>query len=278
MNLSYVLLRLVRHFLPEKITRALLLHGLIIRPGLETRSPEEAATRYQSDLQVAGISLKEKHILVFGYGGRFNLGCQLLKLGAAHVTLCEYAVKPDEAANAGLLPEFEKYLVYQDGKTTLRPEWFTLLEGDIRVLAKHREITKADIVLSTSVFEHLADPTGILAALVSFTQPHGIHLHYIDLRDHFFKYPFEMLTYSADAWKNWLNPTSNLNRWRLPAYNEIFQNMFNEVEIHVFERDTAAWGKALRRILSEFKTGDLQIDSVTQIRVIARGIRNSGER
>jgi len=276
MNLPYVIPRLVRHFLPEKITRALLLRGFIIRPGLETRLPEEAALRYQTDLQAAGVSMAGKHVLVFGYGGRFNLGCQLLKLGAAHITLCEYAVKPDEAANARLMPEFGKVLFQRDGKIYPRSEYVTLLEGDIRELVKQQEIRKADIVLSTSVFEHLADPAGILTALVFLTQPEGLHLHYIDLRDHFFKYPFEMLTYSLSTWKSWLNPTSNLNRWRLQAYEEIFHNLFSDVAIYVSERDMTAWGKTSARILPEFITGNLLIDSIAQIRVTAQGLKNPG--
>jgi len=276
MNLPYLVPRLVRHFLPEKIIRAFLLRGFIIHPGLETRSPEEAALRYQCDLQAVGVSMTGKHVLVFGYGGRFNLGCQLLELGAAHITLCEYAVKPDDAANAGLMLEFEKYLFQGEGKTYPRPEWVTLLEGDIRELAKKQEIRKADIVLSTSVFEHLTDPGGILESLVFVTQPNGIHLHYVDLRDHFFKYPFEMLTYSLRTWKNWLNPTSNLNRWRRPAYEEIFHNLFNDVAIYVSEWDATAWKKTYARILPEFITGDMQIDSVAQIRVTAQGLKKPG--
>jgi SAM-dependent methyltransferase len=277
MSLFYVIPRLVRHFLPEKITRALLLRGLIIRPGLETRSPEEAAARYQRELNAIGTSLEGKHVLVFGYGGRFHLGCQLLKLGAAHVTLCEYAVKPDEAANAGLLPEFEEYLVHRGGGIVPRSEWITLLEGDIREFARHREIKKADIVCSTSVFEHLLDPAGILAALARLTQPQGVHIHFIDLRDHFFKYPFEMLTFKENTWKKWLNPTSNLNRWRLPAYSEIFHKIFADVHIRVFERDEINWQKSAQRILPEFKTGNLETDVVTQIKVIAQGLKLPGE-
>ncbi|HEX7556551.1 MAG TPA: methyltransferase domain-containing protein [Leptolinea sp.] len=269
MNISYILLRLVRHFLPERITRALLLRGLIIRPGLETRSPKEAAVRYQRDLQTMGIDIQGKDILIFGYGGRFALGCNLLKLGARHVTLCEFAAHPDETANAALLPEFKKYLAHQSDKTFPREEWITLLQGDIRELVFHADIRKADIVCSTSVFEHLTDPDGILDALVNITSPDGIQIHYIDLRDHFFKFPFEMLTYSPVIWKTWLNPTSNLNRWRLPAYEKLFHQRFEQVDVQVFERNLPAWDTISARILPEFITGDPQVDAVTQIRVFA---------
>ncbi len=269
MNLPYILPRLVRHFLPEKVTRTLLLRGVIIRPGLETRAPREAAERYQRDLRSAGIEITGRNILVLGYGGRFALACQLLKMGASHITLCEYAARPDEKANAALLPEFEKYLTHSLGKTHPRDEWITLLEGDIRELAKDRTLKKVDIVFSTSVFEHLVDPVGILEALINLTVDKGIHLHYIDLRDHFFKFPFEMLTYTTQTWKNWLNPTSNLNRWRLPAYERLFQERFNQVQIEITERNLSAWNETADRILTEYKTGDPQVDSVTQIRVIA---------
>jgi hypothetical protein len=269
MSLAYILPRVIRHFLPEKITRALLLRGLIIRPGLETRAPQEAAERYRRDLQTCGIDLSGKHILIFGYGGRFALACQLLKMGADHITLCEFAARPDERANLALLPEFEKYLTHSLGKTRPRDEWMTLLQGDIRLLAAERTIRKADIVCSSSVFEHLVDPDGILTALNTVTHENGAHLHYIDLRDHFFKFPFEMLTFTENMWKTWLNPTSHLNRWRLPAYQSLFARQFGNVNITVLERNTTAWSDISERVLSEFKTGDPQVDAVTQIRVFA---------
>jgi hypothetical protein len=270
MNLSYILPRVVRHFLPEKITRTLLLRGMIIRPGLETRAPQEAAERYQRDLRSHGIEITGKHVLVFGYGGRFALACHLLKMGADHITLCEYAVQPDEKSNATLLPEFEKYLTHSLGKTRPRGEWITLLQGDIRMLATDPIIQKADIVCSSSVFEHLSDPTGILDALLPVTNDKGVHLHYIDLRDHFFKFPFEMLIFTEKDWMNWLNPTSHLNRWRLPAYQSLFAERFEQVEVDVLERDLPAWQAVSERILPEFKTGDPQVDTVTQIKIFAR--------
>jgi hypothetical protein len=269
MKFAYVLPRVVRHFLPEKVTRALLLRGVIIRPGLETRAPEEAAARYERDLNAGGVNLKGKRVFVFGYGGRFALACNLLKLGADHVTLCEYAHRPDEKANILLLPEFEKYLTHSLGKTLPREEWITLLQGDIRELAQDPVIHKSDIVLSTSVFEHLTDPAGILDALISLTSTGGTHLHYIDLRDHFFKFPFEMLTYPEKTWTSWLNPSSHLNRWRLPAYRKIFQERFKKADVLVFERDPEEWAAIAERVLPEFKTGDPLVDSVTQIRVTA---------
>ena len=151
-----------------------------------------------------------------------------------------------------------------------RAECITLLHGDIRDGKIQRRISQVDCVLSTSVYEHLDDVPGITRALANLTAPRGVHLHFIDLRDHYFKYPFEMLTYSNYVWKNLLNPTSNLNRFRLPDYKRILDESFRSVEIEVLERLEDEFQAASARIRPEFKTGDATIDSVTLIQVLAR--------
>jgi hypothetical protein len=91
----------------------------------------------------------------------------------------------------------------------------------------------------------------------------------VDLRDHFFKYPFEMLTFSEKLWCGWLNPTSNHNRYRLWHYRGAFELYFRSVEIEVLERDEAAFERIQGRVRPEFARGNLQEDSVTLILVIA---------
>ena len=115
MNLKYIFLRRIRRILPETITRSLLRRGIFIKPGLETREPHEAALRYRDALREKGIHLQGKHILVFGYGGRFAIGVELLRLGAAHVTLTDLFAPPDERRNDFLLPEFSDYLERVNG-------------------------------------------------------------------------------------------------------------------------------------------------------------------
>jgi len=120
-----------------------------------------------------------------------------------------------------------------------------------------------DLVLSSSVYEHLDDVEGITEALATHTVAGGAQLHFIDLRDHFFKYPFEMLCYSEATWSNWLNPTSNHNRYRLLDYERVFKTYFQEVKVKVTGSDPAAFEKARRRIRPEFLSGDPAIDAVT---------------
>ena len=127
-----------------------------------------------------------------------------------------------------------------------------------------------DLVISNSVYEHLEDVDGSTRALAAVTRVDGLHIHFVDLRDHFFKYPFEMLHYSEGNWRRWLNPTSNHNRFRLWDYRKIFEKYFGKVDIQVLERDEAKFVKARPEILSEFTSGKLEDDCVTLMRVVVK--------
>ena len=270
MNIRYLLLRLIRHFMPEGLARFLLKRRWIIKPGLESTDPFAAAQRYVETLSAKGVDIKGRRVLVFGYGGRFAVGVDLLKRGAAHVVLCDHFVLLDTERNSELLSEYGSYLKMEQGEVQPRSEYISLLHGDIREESIPRQIAQADIILSTSVFEHLDDVPGITNALAKLTAPGGIHLHFVDLRDHFFKYPFEMLKYSEKTWKNFLNPTSNLNRYRLNEYKHVFEANFVKVEFTVLERLMEEFHKAKDKIRAEFKTGRDDVDAVTLIHVIAR--------
>ena len=127
MNLPYLFPRIVRHFLPEKIVRFLLLRSLVIEPGLETRDPQAAVQRYVDVLAERGDSLKDRRVMVFGYGGRFDIGVGLLEAGADSVVLCEKYAPPDDAHNRGLLPRYEAHLRLDGERVRPRDERMTLL-------------------------------------------------------------------------------------------------------------------------------------------------------
>ncbi len=268
-NLPYLLPRVARHFLPERITRFLLLRGLLIRPGLETTDPQVAVSRYAGALGARHDALKGKRVLVFGYGGRFDVGLGLLEAGASHVVLCEKHAPPDDSHNATLLPKHEADLFLDHGRPRPRPERMTLLQNDIRSVRPSSNFPPVDVVVSSSVYEHLDDVDGVTEALARLTTPSGVQLHYVDLRDHYFKYPFEMLTYPESIWRGWLNPTSNHNRFRLRDYRRTFKKYFAGVEIEILQHDEAAFEKARTRIRPEFISGNPQDDSVTLILVVA---------
>jgi len=268
-DLEYLVLRLLRHFMPEFIARFLLKRRWIIRPGLESSNPSAAVEQYIMGLSAYDKSIKGKRVLVFGYGGRFAVGVELLRHGAAHVVLCDHFVLLDAERNQELFPDYAEYLVTEPDGVKPRPEFITLLHGDIREDTIQKQIAEVDYVLSTSVYEHLDDVDGITKALAKLTAPNGAHLHFVDLRDHYFKLPFEMLAYSESVWRNFLNPTSNLNRFRLTNYREVFDAYFGKVDISVLNRQEKEFGVARSRIRPEFLTGDEAVDSVTLIHVFA---------
>ena len=269
MNLPYLIPRLIRHFLPEKLVRALLLRNIIIHPGLETDNPFAAVKRYVEVLTEHGLSFHGKRVLVFGYGGRFDIGFGLLKEGAAHVILCDKYAPPDEVHNLRTFASEEKYFLIENKGVRPRPEWITLLEADIRAINVTHEIEPVDFVISSSVYEHVDDVEGITRALAGLTKPDGLQIHYVDLRDHFFKYPFEMLRFSESTWRRWLNPSTNHNRYRLWEYRNAFRACFEQVEIKVLTREEEAFCKLLPRIRPEFVSGRMDEDAVGVILVIA---------
>jgi 2-polyprenyl-3-methyl-5-hydroxy-6-metoxy-1,4-benzoquinol methylase len=268
-NFDYLTLRLIRHFMPRSLAHFLLRYNLIIKPGAETSAPQEAALRYQQTLAEAGRSLAGQRILDFGYGGNFALACSLLQAGASHVTLLDKFAAPDNRRNRGLLPEYAQYLTRQNGQVIPRHDYIELLEADLHDVADQGRLAPFDIVLSNSVYEHLEDVAGITRSLVRLTAPSGCQVHFIDLRDHYFKYPFEMLTFSDKTWKNWLVPGSHLNRYRLNDYLRVFDQYFTETRPVVLARDPENFARLRSRIKPQFLTGDDQVDSVTLLQIYA---------
>jgi hypothetical protein len=269
MKIAYVLPRLVRHFLPERLTRFLLLRALIIKPGLETVNAAAAIDRYIQVLRARQEDLNGKRVLVFGYGGRLDIGLGLLDAGAGHVTLWDKYTLPDAGHNARLLGDHPEIAQLEGTKPRWEAGRLEVVQADIRELHPPDPTQKHDLVISNSVYEHLEDPRGSTQALARWTTPTGLHIHYVDLRDHYFRYPFEMLRFSEATWRRWLNPTSNHNRLRVWDYRRIFEAVFREVQMEVLQRDEAGFKEVAPHIRSEFRSENIEDDSVTLLRIVA---------
>ena len=129
-----------------------------------------------------------------------------------------------------------------------------------------RSMTVSSVPLS---LRHLADLEGITSALSYLLKPEGCFIAFIDLRDHFFKYPFEMLTFAEFDLEAWLNPTSHLNRLRLRDYQRIIDPKFTLNQLESFGNQSSGMVEDKDRILPEFLTGDDEQDAVTQAMVFA---------
>jgi SAM-dependent methyltransferase len=268
-DLKYVLPRVIRHFLPESAVSFLLKNKLIIQPGLETLSPEKAVKRYLDQLKLHELSLVNKRVMVFGYGGNLTIGCLLLQAGSRQVVLCEREGFSNFLNMESLRMRFPQYFLKDPNGFKVNPKLIVLFHGDIAKLTADKSFEKIDLVLSTSVFEHLKDPQQVTKSLAQITNPKGSHLHFIDLRDHFFKYPFEMLCYTNSVWEKWLNPTSNLNRFRISDYRNLFNRYFSTTIIVIEERDLEKFSISRSRIQKQFLSMNDEEDCTTQIHLLA---------
>jgi SAM-dependent methyltransferase len=268
--LDYWLMRTLRRSLPENLVAFIHDHGIFRTPGQETRLPEKTARWYAKQLEKRGYALDGKTVCVVGFGGSFGTGIHLLELGARRVILQDPFAPIRPARNAAI-PE------------ALRDKYFTV-DGDnwlpdhdrLLVLRDHLEPYaiehpgSVDFVLSRAVLEHVDDVESLVRACCRLTRPDGLNIHLIDLRDHYFKHPFEMLCYTETTWRRWLNASNNLNRWRLPNYELTFGKVFGSVEVEILDCLREAFCQARPRVRPEFLTGDEDVDAAARVLVTAR--------
>jgi hypothetical protein len=267
-HLGYLLPRLVRRCLPSPIIHVVKRLNIGMVPGLETRDPKAAADRYEVVLQKYGKQWEDKRILILGYGGFFGLGVELLLRGARHVVLVDPFAQTDNIANQRLVEKYRPYLMIDGRQILPNPDWITLVHEEIpsRSFGSHDPI---DIFLSSSVLEHVSSLDPLVHELSGMTQPEGFHIHFVDLRDHYFKYPFEMLCFSEAIWRSLLDPPSHLNRLRLWDYKDCFSRNFNNVGVEIIESDPISFNRVKSRIRPEFLCGKDKLDSATRILITA---------
>jgi SAM-dependent methyltransferase len=261
---DYLLLRLIRRHLPERVVQLLLQRRFFIKPGLETTAPAKAAERYLGALEAAGRSLRQRSVLIFGYGGGFSVALALLGAGARHVVLLDPYAAPRAALNRRLAARRNPYLSISGSAVIPHPEWLTVVHAPLgRYLAGGGQ--PVDLVFSNSVLEHVDHLDGVVPDLARVTAPGGEQFHFIDLRDHFFKHPFEMLCHSEKVWRRFLNPGSNLNRLRIRDYERLFSQNFTKVTVELLASDLDGFRAVRARIRPEFLTGDESQDAVTRV-------------
>lgn len=255
--LDYWVLRLARRHTPQRLVDFLLDRGIYLKPGRDTSDPEGAARSHAERAAAHGLPLAGRTVCVVGYGGGFGVGLHLLEVGAGRVILQDpYA--PERTARNQALPTALQARWLRGGHPD--PERIELVHEPLAAYAA-RHPGAADLVVSNSVLEHVADVDGLVAACARLTAVGGLNLHQVDLRDHFFKYPFEMLCWSQQTWSRWLDASNHLNRLRLPAYQRAFRACFARVEMTVFEHLRVEFRRVHTRIRPEFLTGDEEIDA-----------------
>lgn len=263
---DYAALRLGRRLLPERAVEWLRSQQVFLVPGLETRQPERAVERYIQHLNNHGLNPREKRVMVLGYGGSFGVAVGLLRRGAEHVTLVDPYAVPDRRQNERYLTQAPEYVREVAGEIWGAPQWLSIRRVDACTLADESQ-GRFDLILSSSVLEHVVEPERLVGCLRALTADGGAGLHFVDLRDHYFKHPFEMLCHSDSVWQRFLEPPTRLNRLRLWEYEELFEGSFPRVEVQILESDPRALAQVKPRVRPEYLSGDPERDAATKITI-----------
>ena len=267
---NYWVLRLCRRVTPQRIVDFILDRGICLKPGKETSTPQTVAGLYAEWAGKYGHRLEGSTVCVAGFGGGFGVGVYLLERGARRVILQDPYAPVRSRRNRHIPVELiGRYFRKKDGDWVPNGVQLVHVRQDLPSYSFENP-ESADIVFSRSVLEHVVDAEAVVAACARLTRMGGLNIHLINLQDHVFAYPFEMLCYSKRTWDKWLNPGSNLNRLRTQDYAAIFRRHFSSMDVTIVESLKEEFHRVRSRIRPEFLTGDDEIDSAAIIRIDAR--------
>ncbi len=201
--------------------------------------PASIASLFLKHLDDLRVSLEGKTILEIGCGQTMAVGYALAASRGCNVI----GYEPYVPFNPALDTRLKATLFCQSLSSAPTVRWTSDL-GSISP-------TSIDIVVSNSVLEHVTDVDCLLADLDPLLVPEAIHLHQIDYRDHFFKYPYEFLTFNQRIWNRWLNP-GDLPRLRLDDHIARFHTAGWEVSIRERDEDPTAFQRVESRLHPDF--------------------------
>src|SRR6202163_2007193 len=179
-NFEYVPLRILRRFLfsGQVLDRL----GAFLPYYLTNRNesgPDPIVADYQRYLAMAGQTTDGATVVEVGSGRTNSVGYLLAALGAARVICLEPIAELDRAQDEKLLKSIASLR-----DTT--PKGIADRVDRVHSLIDVRDAS-VDIVLSSSVLEHVKELETTLGELRRVSRPSGAMLHLVDYRDHFFK-------------------------------------------------------------------------------------------
>ncbi len=185
------------------------------------------------------VELKDKTVLELGPGNTYINAYNFLLREAKKVVLVDkyprHIKTTKERNRLNKEIEFVKHKI----NSSTRPFFITadglpdrqyiqFIAGDINDIS----LPSIDIIISTSVLEHIREIEKSIKKMVTVLAPGGYMYHRIDMRDHYnFKKPFLFYKYSDKTWNSYLTKEgiSYTNRWRYQDFIDSFRN--NGLEI-----------------------------------------------
>jgi SAM-dependent methyltransferase len=244
-DLEYLLLRLARRFLftavrLERLGRVLPYY----RVNQGRRDPWSVARACREALAAMGADLPGRRVLEIGSGATNALGYALAADGAAGVICLEPFIPQDARQDARLRAAAAAGRPGVDLSRVTRA-------ADLAAVPE----ASVDLVVSNSVLEHVADPAGLLAGLARVLVPDGLMVHRVDYRDHFFKYPYHFLKFSAPVWRRFLDP-GDLPRWRLDDHLAALARAGFATTVLDVTRDQPAFDRIAPNLHPDFQARD----------------------
>jgi SAM-dependent methyltransferase len=242
-DFEYIFKRLVRKFLFNNyLTYAIkkVVPNFLFSNFNET-NPELIYNRYLKFAEEAKISFENKVIAETGTGSTQSIGM----LFSTSIAKKHISIEPFVKLNTTLNQKIEARLLnigykIDQNKTEHTNSFKTI------------ELQSVDIVLSNSVLEHVLNLEEYVTDLKRIIKENGVMLHWVDYRDHYFKYPYHFLKFSAKTWNKWLNPGS-LPRWRVTDHIKAFENEGFKVELIYSETLQEEFEKVKNEIHPDFR-------------------------
>jgi len=273
-NLPYIALRLIRRSLPAGVAYRLLSN--------DSRNPEafmETGLKYLDLLKAHNVNVSGAMVVESGPGTYGPAGLALLNAGAKKVFLQEPFIRnidPDRLARS-----IRRFWESLGKRVPVKLSWESLFKGqgydpdrvEIQRVPAHQTGcagNSVDILLSCSVLEHIRDIPTVFREEFRILRPGGALLHLVDLRDHFFRYPFEMLTFSRFVWENILTSPGKgsgyQNRLRSDDYvNMLGDSGFVRCGVTVLAEDAKGYQRVKPGLHGDFRGKDEGVLTATRI-------------
>lgn len=268
--LDYLARRHLQKWLPPGLT-----WRLASRDHTPVQSLLADARFYREHLESQSMVVHGAHLLEIGPGSANPFSVLLLQAGAQQITL----VEPFRRAYPESLREVRLQAFAQ---ATARPgdlplpapsqrqvEWKT---GSAESLPLQKGVVTG--TLSQNVLQFIRDPRIAFAECFRVTQEGGYFLHRIDLRDHVFRHPFEMLTFRQQEWDK-LCPLKQgrgwHNRFRPWHWVGFLENAgFHFVKAIPLKHDENGYRRVQERLSPEFAPPSGWDPTVTEMILVGR--------
>ncbi|KHK01389.1 class I SAM-dependent methyltransferase [Desulfovibrio sp. TomC] len=256
-SIEYAGLRVLRRFFfTEKRLAAWGSRLPYYRVNQGVTDPTAIATAYAADLGRLGVDVAGKRVIEIGCGSANGAGYALAARGAASVVCHEPYALHDVGLDA-------KHL---EAQVIRHPSVKFSVVRRVATLAGLPDAS-ADIIVSNSVLEHVADTQALFADLARLLAPGGVMVHRVDYRDHFFKYPFQFLLYSKRTWNWFLNP-GDLPRWRYDDHAGALAQAGFDVSVLDYERDEDGFAAIADRLHPDFQDRDPDMLNIIQATLV----------